>query len=128
MAGLLTATLVSSSHREPCTVQANMSLLAVDVNIYASSPKDAWPLVGNHENTEIGHFLAGYLDLDVDAVTKRLQSSAYWTTSGEELTDQEKYGWLGDPLGADVRTEGLDTYHGDFRKRSLGECGCGTVH
>lgn len=105
-----------------------MKPLAVDVNIYASSPKDAWPLVGNHENTEVGNFLAGYLDLDVDAITKRLQSSAYWTTSGEETAKDEKYGWLGDPLGSDVRTEGLDTYHGDFKKRSLGECACGGLH
>lgn len=85
-------------------------------------------MVGNHENTEVGQFLANYLDVDVDAVTKRLQSSAFWATSGEELSNQEKYSWLGDPLGSDVRTEDLDTYHGDFRKRSLGECGCGGFH
>lgn len=102
--------------------------LAADVNIYASSTNDAWPLVGNHENTEVGTFLADYLDVNIDAVTKRLQSSAFWTSSGEESSDQEKYSWLGDPLGSDVRTEGLDTYHGDFRKRSLRECGCGEFH
>lgn len=101
-------------------------ILAVDVNIYASSPKDAWPLLGNHENTEVGTFLADYLDLDVHAITKRLRSSAYWTISGEEASKENS--WLGDPLGSDVRTEGFDTYHGDFRKRSLGECGCGSFH
>lgn len=84
--------------------------------------------MGNHENIEIGHFLADYLDLDVPAVTKRLQSSSYWTASGEEALDQEKYSWLGDPLGSQVRTDGLDTYHGDFRKRSIDECGCGGLH
>ncbi|KAJ5684399.1 Repressible alkaline phosphatase [Penicillium maclennaniae] len=101
---------------------------AVDVNIYASSSQDAWPLVGNHENTEVGHFLADYLDLDISAVTKRLQASSYWTASGEETSDQEKYSWLGNRVGANVRLEGLDTYHGDFRKRSTDECGCGELH
>ncbi|KAJ5386751.1 alkaline phosphatase [Penicillium cosmopolitanum] len=57
---------------------------AVDVNIYASSSKNAWPLTGNHENIEVGQFLADYLDLDVGAVTKKLRSSAYWTTEAEE--------------------------------------------
>ncbi|KAL1963687.1 hypothetical protein VTN77DRAFT_7891 [Rasamsonia byssochlamydoides] len=80
---------------------------AVDVNIYASSTKDAWPLVGNHENTDIGAFLAEYLDVDVKNVTKQLQLLSQ--TSGNS--------WLGDPLGADVRVDQLDTYHGDFRKR-----------
>ncbi|KAJ5103308.1 Repressible alkaline phosphatase [Penicillium argentinense] len=101
---------------------------AADVNIYASSAKNAWPLTGNHENIEVGNFLADYLDLDVGAVTKRLQSSAYWTTDAEESPDLEKYSWMGDPLGSDVRVDGLDTYHHDFRKRSLTDCGCGGLH
>ncbi|PYH90047.1 alkaline phosphatase [Aspergillus ellipticus CBS 707.79] len=97
---------------------------AVDVNIYASSSKDAWPLVGNHENTEVGAFLADYLDLDVESATKKLRSNAWSVSSADEN------GWLGDPLGEDVRTEGLDTYHGEFRKRGLSErdCGCGGIH
>ncbi|KAL1858692.1 vacuolar alkaline phosphatase [Paecilomyces lecythidis] len=96
----------------------------VDVNIYASSGADAWPLVGNHENIEVGRFLANYLDVDVDAVTKKLQSS-------NDL-------WTGNPLGEYVRTDSLDTYHGDFKKRSTGaeeithidgrDCGCGAIH
>ncbi len=85
-------------------------------------------MVGNNENTDVGAFLANYLDLDVDAVTKRLRSAAYWTASGEESSTQEKFNWMGDPLGSTVRTEGLDTYHGDFKKRSLDDCGCGAVH
>jgi alkaline phosphatase len=101
---------------------------AVDVNIYASSSADAWPLMGNHENIEVGHFLADYLDLDVASVTKRLQSSSYWTASGEESLNQEKYSWMGDPVGSQVRVEGLDAYHHDFRKRSTDECGCGELH
>lgn len=46
---------------------------AVDVNIYASSPKHAPQLVGNHENTDIGKFIAEYLDLDLEPVTKELK-------------------------------------------------------
>src|SRR5690242_4724555 len=30
---------------------------AADVNIYTSDPKAAAPLIGNHENTEVGEFL-----------------------------------------------------------------------
>jgi alkaline phosphatase len=93
----------------------------VDVNIYASSSKDAWPLVGNHENTEIGQFMADYLDLDVENTTKHLQSSSAWSFAGGEVDR---------PFA-----EGLDTYHGEFRKRSLEvdgmekrECGCGGMH
>ncbi|KAL2013054.1 hypothetical protein VTN00DRAFT_579 [Thermoascus crustaceus] len=118
---------------------------AVDVNIYASSTKDAWALVGNHENTEIGSFIANYLDLDLHNVTKQLQSSGLWTgPSVKAKTDTvQEFSWMGDPLGADVRTDQLDTYHGDFRKRSTdlpgadepvpvigkrSSCGCGAVH
>ncbi|OQE19915.1 hypothetical protein PENSTE_c014G02054 [Penicillium steckii] len=101
---------------------------AADVNIYASSPENASKLTGNHENIEVGNFLADYLDLDIDAVTKSLRSSAYWTTEAEESPDLEKYSWLGDPLGSDVMTDGLDTYHHDFKKRSLADCGCGGLH
>ncbi|KAJ5888208.1 Repressible alkaline phosphatase [Penicillium taxi] len=101
---------------------------AVDVNIYASSKKDAWPLLGNNENTDVGSFLADYLDLNVAAVTKKLQSSAYWSTSGDASSDQEKYSWMGNPLGSNVQTESFDSYHGDFKKRSLDDCGCGGLH
>ncbi|RDW57561.1 alkaline phosphatase [Aspergillus mulundensis] len=108
----------------------------VDVNIYASSSKDAWPLQGNHENTEVGAFLADYLGLDVSAITNRLQHSEYWSAasgpeSGNVAAEDGKFSWLGNPFGDDVRTDGLDTYHGDFkRKRGLvgDECGCGSVH
>ncbi|KAL1997954.1 hypothetical protein VTN02DRAFT_351 [Thermoascus thermophilus] len=128
--------------------QVGWSTHAVDVNIYASSIKDAWPLVGNHENTEIGAFIAHYLDLDLHNVTKQLQHSGLWTGPSVKVdTDAvREFAWLGDPLGADVRTDQLDTYHGDFRKRSadlpgadepvpvmgMGRgkrgCGCGAMH
>ncbi|KAM5469078.1 vacuolar alkaline phosphatase [Microsporum audouinii] len=45
----------------------------VNVNIYASSPQDARALAGTHENTEIGAFLANYLRVDLDAITRRLK-------------------------------------------------------
>lgn len=101
---------------------------AVDVNIYASSTKGAWPLVGNHENTEVGTFLANYLDLDVNDITKRLRSSASWSALSDEVSTQADFHWMGDPRGSDVQTDGLDTYHGDFKKRSLDDCGCGGLH
>ncbi|KAA8647301.1 hypothetical protein EYZ11_013404 [Aspergillus tanneri] len=105
---------------------------AVDVNIYASSTKDAWPLIGNHENTEVGSFLADYLNIDLNSVTERLRASS--ESSPSEIKNKDyQFTWLGDPLGENVRTEGLDTYHGDFRKRSVETtgsegCTCGETH
>ncbi|KAB8258978.1 alkaline-phosphatase-like protein [Aspergillus pseudonomiae] len=106
---------------------------SVDVNIYASSTKDAWRLVGNNENTDVGAFLSDYLEVDVEDVTKRLQTPSAWTWKPEiEPSTSTSLSWLGDPLGEAVRTEGLDTYHGEFKKRSMDldtrECGCGELH
>ena len=87
-------------------------------------------MVGNHENTEVGTFLSSYLDVDVTAITKRLQAAAYWSAGDnvEKSSVSEKYAWMGDKLGSNVRIDDLDSYHGDFKKRSLEECGCGSLH
>lgn len=93
-------------------------ITAVDVNIYASSPKHAHPLIGNHENTEIGIFLREYLDVDTEAVTKELK---------EQLATSSKFkNWLGKPVDDVKMMADMDHYQGDF-KRNL-ECGCGAVH
>ena len=91
---------------------------AVDVNIYASNPKHARPLIGNHENTEIGEFIRQYLDVDLEAVTKELQEQGAILSKSRE--------WMGKPMGDEDATVDLDHYHGDF-KRSLA-CDCGNVH
>lgn len=77
-------------------------------------------MVGNNENTDVGSFLAEYLDLDVAKVTQMLldTKSGIWNP----------YDWMGDPLGMGVRTEELDSYHGHFKKRSEDDCGCGGAH
>ncbi|KAL8764941.1 MAG: hypothetical protein Q9209_007805 [Squamulea sp. 1 TL-2023] len=87
---------------------------AVDVNIYASDPEQAKPLLGNRENTEIGEFLRDYLDLgdDVKAITKELKSKG----KGKE--------WMGKALPDGKLGNKGDHYEGDFRKRGLMECGC----
>ena len=56
---------------------------AVDVNIYGSNGAES--LRGNHENTEIGHFLHSYLDVDVDAITKELQDKANGKAMGAAM-------------------------------------------
>ncbi|KLJ08022.1 alkaline phosphatase [Blastomyces silverae] len=113
---------------------------AVDVNIYASSPHDALALVGNHENSEVGSFLADYLSLDLDDVTKLLKdtkSSPHVSADGSD----NQYAWMGKPLDDDVVVDTLDRYHGDFKRRKRDEavdgvalgyrdlegesCGCG---
>lgn len=94
------------------------SITAADVNIYASSPKHARPLIGNHENTEVGDFLREYLDVDTEAVTEELK---------EQLATLSRFkNWLGKPIDETKTMADLDHYQGDF-KRNL-ECGCGAVH
>lgn len=91
---------------------------AADVNIYASNPEHARPLIGNHENTDVGTFLREYLAVDTEAVTKELK---------EQLITSPKFkNWLGKPVDEPMTMKELDHYQGDF-KRSL-ECGCGAVH
>lgn len=85
----------------------------VDVNIYGT--KGSERLHGNHENTEVGEFLAAYLDLDLKQVTERLKSEGVGPTS------ERKYGWMGKSLkelknGTDFDTEAIDCYHGEFKK------------
>lgn len=62
---------------------------AVDVNIYASDHRHARPLIGNHENVEVGKFLADFLDVDVDAVTKELKKKGVKTHLGQYDSDTE---------------------------------------
>ena len=94
------------------------AITAADVNIYASNPDHAHPLIGNHENTDVGSFLREYLDVDTEAVTKELK---------EQLAISSRFeNWLGKPVDGSVTKMELDHYEGDF-KRSL-ECGCGDLH
>jgi alkaline phosphatase len=46
---------------------------AVDVNIYGYA---ADVLRGNHENIEVGGFLRDYLNVDVDAITSKMNSTS----------------------------------------------------
>ncbi|KAI5306392.1 hypothetical protein KEM56_001122 [Ascosphaera pollenicola] len=104
---------------------------AVDVNIYASSAKDAADLFGNHENTEVGDFLADYLAVDVDAVTKKLIGTKTHSYDMNATQADNHYAgdypWLGPSLVGNYNVDALDRYHGDFKKRSLhgNECNCG---
>ena len=87
---------------------------AVDVNIYASDPRAAHRLRGNHENTEVGEFLRWYLDLDdeVEKVTKKLKDRLEVSADGVS--------WLGEIPGVGERLDGqdhLEHYHGDFKMR-----------
>ena len=91
---------------------------AADVNIYASSPKHAQALIGNHENTEVGDFIREYLDVNLDAVTKELKERG-------NILSQTK-NWMGKPLDDIETMANLDHYHGEF-KRSLA-CNCGVEH
>lgn len=112
------ATLVSSLPSPRSDHSEIDSLPAVDVNIYASSPKHARSLIGNHENTEIGDFLRDYLDVDTKAVTEELKEQLATSSTFKD--------WLGKPLEESKTADDSDHYQGDF-KRNL-ECACGAVH
>lgn len=58
---------------------------AVDVNIYSSGGHDVEALHRNVENTDIGKFLASYLDVDVEPITKELREN--WKTDGMVAMD-----------------------------------------
>lgn len=68
---------------------------AVDVNIYAYANKqNAWldvlgNLQGNHENIEIGAFIADYLQLDLDKVTKKLANTTHKATLDSKLINNK---------------------------------------
>lgn len=68
--------------------------------------------MGNHENTEIGTFLAEYLGIDLAAVTAKLQEKAAASFPED---------WMGKPLSDKVQVDTLDTYHGEFRRDMAGE-------
>lgn len=88
--------------------------IAVDVNIYTSSPRQAKPLIGNHENTEIGEFIRDYLDLDLSAITQELKEKgpAFDTVS----EDGKKISWMGSLPDEGLALNGFDHYHGDFKR------------
>ena len=107
---------------------------AVDVNIYASSPKHARQLIGNHENIEIGRFMVDYLDVDVEAVTRELRGMKTHNYGGEEMRyeveggKESEYAWMGPeglPNNDNDELVILDDYHGDFKHRKReAEVGC----
>jgi len=96
-----------------------------DVNIYASHPRDAQALVGNHENTEVGDFLRTYLDVDVEAVTKELMEKGTMFDTVDE--HGQTVSWMGRLPAEGERLDGqdhLDHYSGDFKKHKRCEiCG-----
>ncbi|KAF2263050.1 alkaline phosphatase-like protein [Lojkania enalia] len=102
---------------------------AADVNIYSSDPKAALPLVGNHENTEVGDFLREYLGVDVAAVTKELREK------GANLmvtdADGQQVSWMGKLPEEGQRLDGqnhVTSFGKDYRKRGVVHgrgCACG---
>ena len=115
---------------------------AVDVNIYASSPEDAPALMGNHENIEVGKFIADYLGVELEPVTEELKKKGVrqgstGTANDADVASGTGWGeWMGPP-GLANNENGqlvyLDEYHGDFKHRkreaeAFEDCGCGLKH
>jgi len=110
------------------------------VNVYASSPDHAPDLVGNHENTEVGKFIARYLDVDLELITRELKDKHVkqgkpGTPNGGAVAVGVGWGeWMGPPglpVNENQELVHLDTYHGDFKHRKREaemDCGCGMKH
>lgn len=83
---------------------------AVDVNLIAYGP-EIEKLRGNHDNTEIGLFIADVLKLDLPTVS-------------EKLNDKKNEDWLVNVVGRDKVEDGVHS------KRGLAGrgCGCGVDH
>ncbi|SCU95258.1 LANO_0E09802g1_1 [Lachancea nothofagi CBS 11611] len=73
---------------------------AVDVNIYAyANRQKTWyniidHLQGNHENTEIGQFMADYLELDLEKVTQMIKKTKHSPNVGVRVSatlDMDEY-------------------------------------
>ncbi|KAL2271526.1 hypothetical protein VTJ83DRAFT_897 [Remersonia thermophila] len=61
---------------------------AVDVNVYSSGGPGTEKIRGNVENTDIGKFLAEYLGVDVDEITRELQDKL--VAQGVPSSEKEK--------------------------------------
>ena len=86
---------------------------AVDVNLIAYGP-NIESLRGNHDNTEIGQFIAEQLELDLPAVA-------------DKLNDPKNEEWLTKSVGRD-KVEGGVRPDAKLKKRSHGGCGCMDEH
>ena len=122
-------------------IQTNITPPAVDVNIYASSPKHAPGLVGNHENTDVGAFMAEYLDLDLEPITKELREKDVEMgrpDDGETNAVDSNARWqkwmgpvdlpeAGEDEGEGAQAMSVDDYHGDWKHRRREAAHVGTV-
>lgn len=80
-----------------------------DVNIFSSNPEWAADLAGNHENTEVGDFLAHYLGVsdEREKVTAELQQKMNVNMLGAVPEHGERLDWQ----------DHLERYHGSNKKR-----------
>ena len=86
---------------------------SVDVNLIAYGP-NIDVLRGNHDNTEIGQFIAEQLELDLPAIA-------------DKLNDPKNEEWLIKSVGRD-KVEGGVRPDVKLKKRSHGGCGCMDEH
>lgn len=79
---------------------------AVDVNIYAyANRKDTWDnllhkLQGNHENIELGRFMAEHLDLTLSEVTERVRDTRHSPATAEMSAAAEQFDQYYHRMGA----------------------------
>ncbi|KAI0767625.1 alkaline-phosphatase-like protein [Fomes fomentarius] len=99
--------LAQSLTRRAMIKWSTLGHTAVDVNLIAYGPESE-KLRGNHDNTEIGLFIADVLKLDLPTV-------------GEKLNDKKNEDWLVNVVGRDKVEDGVHSKRGIAGLRGLGE-------
>ena len=105
--------LAQSLTRRAMVKWSTLGHSAVDVNLIAYGPNIEW-LRGNHDNTEIGQFIAEQLELDLLAIA-------------DKLNDPANEQWLVKSVGRD-KVQGGVRPEVKVKKRSHGGCGCMEEH
>jgi alkaline phosphatase len=105
--------LAQSLTRRAMVKWSTLGHSSVDVNLIAYGPNIEY-LRGNHDNTEIGQFIAEQLNLDLPAIA-------------DKLNDPKNEKWLVNDVGRDQVQGGVRPGH-PVKKRSHGGCGCMDEH
>ncbi|KAK1983891.1 alkaline phosphatase [Colletotrichum cereale] len=78
---------------------------ALDVNVYSTGGDEAQKIRGNVENTDVGKFLRGYLNVDVDAITAELKEKMNKKQLGAMNVDMQQMPGLAEDPDAWSRSQ-----------------------
>ncbi|KXH52859.1 alkaline phosphatase [Colletotrichum nymphaeae SA-01] len=84
---------------------------ALDVNVYSTGGEEAQKIRGNVENTDVGKFLRGYLNVDVDAITEELKEKMNKKQLGAMDLQQQQMAALADDPSTWSQSQSLEYAH-----------------